>query len=113
QTFCHRLDRAPDVPLRLRGGPKERDTGQCLCRQHRAGPRAKILGSEILAADLAEIDIDVRRVDDLSLAVSADVLKQLVARKIAAHLHDPREPRIAQVDRVLDPALAAKLEAHA
>lgn len=48
--------------------------------------------------------------DHLPLAVIVDVLKQLEAWQVAAGFDDARQPRVAEIDGVLDEALASKLE---
>jgi hypothetical protein len=94
------------------GGRKRRDGAQRLRRQHRSRPGSEVLGGEILPADLAHVGVHVGGVDHLTIAVLVDVLEELVAGQLAAGFDDPREPRVSQIDRVLDAALAAEFEAH-
>ena len=89
------------------------ELAQQLRGEHGAGPRAEVFRRQILAGDLFQVGVDVLRPDRLPLAVLVDVLKQIVAGKIAALLHDAREAAIVQIDLVLDAALAAERERNA
>ena len=51
-----------------------------------AGPGAEILRRDVLAGDLAQIVVDVLRVDRMPVALLVEVLEQLVARQVAAAL---------------------------
>src|SRR3954470_14984648 len=53
----HAGDRGHDVALGFGLRLEAREPGQRLCREHRAGPRAEILGGEVVAADLAQVTV--------------------------------------------------------
>src|SRR6476646_9214339 len=58
------------------------------------GPGAEILGGNVLAGDLAEVGVDVVRVDGAPLTLVVDVLEQLVSRNVAAILDDAGEAAV-------------------
>jgi hypothetical protein len=66
-----------------------------------------------VAGDLAEVSVDVGRVDRVPPARLVEVLEEGLARQIAAIRDDPGEPLVGEVDRVLDAALALKSERQA
>src|SRR6476659_2117026 len=56
--------------------------------EHGAVPGAEILGGDILAADLAQVSIDVRRRDVAILSLIVDILEELLAGQILARPDD-------------------------
>src|SRR4051812_19710378 len=112
ETRRHAGDRRHHVALGFGLRLEAREPGQRLRGEHRAGPRAEVLGGEVVAADLAQIPVHVVGADRLALAVVVDVLEQFVAGEIAAGLDDLREARVVELDGVRDAALAAEFEAH-
>ena len=90
-----------------------RKLAQCHRGQHCASPGAKILGGELVARNLAQIVVDISRPNRLLLAARIDILKQLVARQVAAALDDSRQPPVVQRDRVVLATFTAKLKREA
>ena len=86
--------------------PRERRAGK-----HGRRPRAKILGCEILAADLFQVCVDTggRHITAVSRVVQ--VLEELLARQVAACTNDAGEPAVVETDFVTLAALASKLKA--
>ena len=78
----------------------------------RPGPRAKVLRSEVLSADLTQVVVDVARPDRLLHSILVQVLEQIFPRQRLAPAHDPRESPVAQRNGVDLPALAAEFELH-
>jgi hypothetical protein len=74
------------------------------------GPGAEVLGGYFLAADFAQIIIDLGRADCLPLARIVETVKKLVAWQIAAALDNAREAPVAHAALVPYPAFAAKGE---
>src|SRR6267142_2679134 len=106
------LDRPGDIAFRLaarRAGP---GLGQRQRAQHRARPRAEVLGRELVAADLAQVGVDVAGVHAAPRALLVNVLEQLLARQILKAADDAGHARIAHVHRVLLAALATELKAQ-
>jgi hypothetical protein len=112
ETLRDPLNRTGDVALRFGLRLERPERPQCFSGQQRAGPRPKIFRREFIVGDVLEIVVDVGRVDDLPFTGFVDVLKQLVARQIAARLDDLRETAVLEIDGVTDAALAAELEAY-
>ncbi len=112
QAFRHELHRG-DRPL-LAGVRRRRraDLDQRSRGQNRAGPRAKILGREILAGNLAEIIVDVGRVDRVGLALVVEILKQFLPRQLAAPFDEPGQPLVGQLDAPHLSRLAAEVKAN-
>src|SRR5262249_61758927 len=73
--FCLPLGSDALIPERPRG-------------EHRARPRAEVLGRELLPRDLAEVGVDVARRDGVALTLVVHVLEQLVAGQLLALPHD-------------------------
>ena len=92
------LDRADDVALRLGLATRTpRARASALRREHRAGPRAEVLGRELLARDLAQVLVDVGRVDRARRRRPRR--RTGTARGRAGRwqrLDDPREPAVAR-----------------
>src|SRR4029077_5428227 len=74
-------------------------------------PRSKVFGGEVLTGDLAQIAIDVVRVDLPSRSVLVDVLEEHLAGQLFATFDDPGDAAIGDPDLDVPPALAAKYEA--
>ncbi len=70
----------------------------------------KSLAVKRLAADLAQVGVDVGRLDVVPEPVRVLVLEQLLAGQLVAGAHDAREPPVAGRDLVDLAALAAELE---
>ncbi len=81
-------------------------------RQQGAGPGAEVLGGEIIRGDLAEVLVDVARVDRLGLPGLVDELKQVLARQIPTAFHQAGDPPVGEGDLVILAALAAEAEAN-
>ena len=79
---------------------------------HGGEPGAEILRRERPAARLAQVFIDVGRIDPVPLTVVVDPLKQLLAGNIGAPLHDAGNGRILNADTVRNAALAAEFESQ-
>src|SRR5437588_325504 len=60
----------------------------------------------------AQIPIHVRRVDAVPAAVSVQVLKQFLSRKLLTLLDDAGDAAVGDLDSVLHAALAAEIEAQ-
>src|SRR5690348_5000746 len=86
---------------------------QRISRLDRPGPRAKILGGELLAAELLEVLIHIRRLDHSPLALAVHILKQLVPRQLLAAPDDFRHAPILYVHLLILAALAPEAEADA
>jgi len=80
-----------------------------ICR----GPCPEIFRRNLLAADFAEVIIDVGGVDRMSASFLVDILEQLVAGQITAIPDDPRQPAIIDVALVPDAAFAAEAQMDA
>ena len=61
-------------------------------------PSSEVLRGEICAGSIAQIVVDIGRVNRLALASLINILEQFVAREIAASLDDPRKPPVAEID---------------
>src|SRR5208283_2710412 len=82
-------------------------------RSHdRPRPGAKILGRNIGSRNLAQIIVDVARVDGVRLAILVLVLQQFLSRQLLAGSNDPGDAAIFQRQRPFLAALAAKLETY-
>src|ERR671912_2182681 len=110
QQAGHGLDRLQQVLLGLRRGVRGQ-LAQGSCGQHRPRPRAEVFRGEVLARDLSQVLVHVRRVDDLPGAGLVDVLKQLEPGEVPASLDDRGELAVAQIYRMRLAALPAELEA--
>ncbi len=106
------LDRKIDVLLGRRRaiGAGDAQGGQ---GQHRPGPGSEILRGEFAPGDLADVLVDVGRIDRLPLAGFVDVLEELVARQLLTAPHDGGHAPVVDVDGVELAALPAELEAQA
>ncbi len=60
----------------------------------------------MLAGDLAQILVYIGRVDGVSVALSVEVLKQLLPRDVRTALDDLRQSPVAQIDGVMDAAFS-------
>ncbi len=111
QSLGNPLDRLGDVPFGRGRRVEVLKFLQRLRGERRAGPRAKILGREVLAADLPQVVVHVARADIADLTRLVQVLEELLSRQIAACVDDRRQPPVLEVDLVLDAVLAAEVEA--
>src|SRR4051812_42496526 len=111
QSTGHPAHRLRHVPLRFGFRLEPGESCQCLRGEHSPRPRTKVLGGELVAADLAQVSVHVIRTNRLSRAVRVDVLEELVSREIAAGLDDACETGVLKIDRMRDPAFAAEFEA--
>ena len=75
EPFGHALDRFGDVAFRSSGRIEVLKLLQRLRGQRGSGPRSKILGGEIFAADGSQIIVDVLRSDVADSATLVDVLE--------------------------------------
>src|SRR4029453_7652108 len=107
QSRRHLHDRGGEPPARV--GLLGR-RGEGLRGEDGAAPRAEVLGGELLAADLAEVGIDVRGAYGLPLPILVEVLEQLVAREILAAPPDAGERPAAHVDGGVVAPRAAELQ---
>ena len=104
------LDGPDDVLLGLRLRVERLELAERQRGQDGPGPGPEVLGGELAAGGLADVLVDVGRVDRPGLTLLVQVLEQLLAREVPAPADDPGEPGVGQVDLVLDPALAPELE---
>ena len=88
------------------------DLAQLARGQQRAAPCPEVLGTEILAHHRAQIRVHRARVYRLAHIVVVDVLEQVITGQVPAHLDDARHAAVVQLNRVLLPTLADKLEAQ-
>ena len=110
EALRHRLDGADQVAAGLGAGIGGRELLEGKGRQDRAGPGAEVLRREVVPADLAEVVVDIGRVDRLAVAFVVDVLEELLAGNVAAFLDDPGEAPVLEGDEVLLAALALEAE---
>src|SRR4029450_1019429 len=78
-------------------------------RKHRARPRAKILGGEVLSSHLPQIVIYVTRINGSVPAFVIDVLKKLLSGQILAMIDDSGQAAIVKIKIKCFATLAAKL----
>src|SRR5271154_6411383 len=78
--------------------------------QNRTRPSSKVFGSEVLLRRLAEVVVDVGRIDCVMLPFAVDILKQFVTGDILAALNDLRQPSISDIHRMSHAALSLKFE---
>src|SRR4051812_41685700 len=110
EMFGHFLHSADNGSFALRLAVKRLEFTQGLCGELRPSPGPEILGGDLLSGDLAQILIHLRRPDGTALAVIVHVLKQLIARQVAAVLHNARETPVVDVGLVVLTAFAAKTD---
>ncbi len=84
ELFGDRLDGLHNIFLRLRLGLECIAFLQRDACQNCSGPGTKIFSGKLLAADFAEIVIDIRRVDGMGLPIVADILEQFIAGQVLA-----------------------------
>src|ERR1700728_28037 len=82
EPFCHNLDCVSQVLLDLPGVATaflalERDGAE-----HCAGPSSEVLSGDILAADFAQVIVDVARGHVLNAAFLPAILQQVLAREL-------------------------------
>src|SRR5260221_8921214 len=88
QPLRHSFDGCRDVSF---GGGlriKVLELLQRLSGERGTGPRAKILGCKVLAADLPQVFVDISRPDIMSRTLIVDVLEQLLPRKFLTPADD-------------------------
>jgi hypothetical protein len=112
KSLGHAFDCLHEVSLRFGFRGKAFELLQRQGREHRAGPRAKILGGKFFAGDLANVRVYVIGLHVLLLTVPVNVLKQLLARQILHAAYDGSEPCVVQLDFVAFAALAFEREAQ-
>src|SRR5439155_25587240 len=110
ESLCDRFDRFYDVAFSLCFGIEPPYLLERPCGKHRPGPGSEILRRKLTSGYLAEIRVYIARVDAPALAFLIDVLKQFLARKLLAALHDFCYPAIVDVELEIDAALAAEFE---
>src|SRR5262249_14428548 len=112
ELFRDLLDRGHDVLLLPGLGIDLLEIPQQGRREHGARPRAEILGREVFSGERLEVLVDVRRsdVDDPSAVVA--VLKELLARQVAALPDDSGKASIVELQFVRHAALPAEDEPH-
>src|SRR5690606_3677264 len=79
----------------------------------RRAPGAEMLGRETLAGVLADIVVDVLRIDRTAVAVLVDILEQLLARQFLDGAHDARDAAVRELQLPFLPRLADEGEAEA
>src|SRR5262252_188780 len=102
---CDRLHRVDDLLRRTALGFGQLRASELASGEYCSSPRSEILRRERLSRDLPHVGVDVARPDRLPPAVVVHVLKQFVARQIAARFDDARETRVVKVDGVRNAAL--------
>ena len=85
---CHLLDGAGHIFLGADTGIGCFELHQRLCGQHRARPGAKIFRGDCRAGDLLELIVHIRGGYSLGLAITIDILKEMLAGKLLTALHD-------------------------
>ncbi len=111
EAFRDLLDGADDRLLAPRLVVDLEELGERQRRGDRPGPGPEVLRGERLAADLAQVLVDVVGGDVAPRAIGVDVLEQLLAGELLDLSHQRREAAIPHVDLVLLAALAAEGEA--
>jgi len=104
------FNRAQRVPLRRGLGIRVAEFAKRCRSEHRAEPRAKVLRREISPGNFPQVRVDIRGVHVLPAPMFVEILKELLAGKIAALLDDTRETAIVDTDTVPLPALSSELK---
>jgi hypothetical protein len=79
--------------------------------EDRPVPGAEVFRRElVVAADVAQVGVDVAGVDRVALSVFVDVLEELLSRQLLQLPDDARQAQIGEPHHVLFPALAGELE---
>jgi hypothetical protein len=110
EALGYRINGLDDVLLGFCLGCARAALSEGASGQDRAGPRAHILGREVLASDLSQVVIDIGRVNRLALAGGIDVLKKLISWQILASFYNCSEATVVETHGVLFPALATKVK---
>src|SRR5689334_7485593 len=108
----YRLDGATQVHFRLDLARKRSNGAQAHGRQHASGPGSEILRRYLRPSDLAQILIDIRRVDRAANPRLIDVLEQMLAGQILDGSYHPGNTAVPHTQPPSFAALALELEAQ-
>src|SRR5438270_2589708 len=109
----HFFDRADDCAFSLCFGVEEFELLQGESGEIGRRPSPKVLRRDLLAADFAQVIVDVSRIDRMTGPLLVQVLKQFIAGQVAAVLDDARQPAVIDVRFVPDAVFAAEVQMDA
>src|SRR6185437_1613349 len=110
EVLRHLLDSAQNGLFSLRLGVEKLEFLQCFGREFCPGPCPKILRRDLLASDLAQIVIYLRRADRVPIPLVIEVLEQLISRQISAILDNARETPVVYIGLLVLTVLSAKAD---
>src|SRR4029078_675263 len=75
-------------------------------------PGSEVLSREVLARNLLQVRVHIRRTDITHFTVGVDVFEQVLPRQVEALPHHFSGTRVLHLDAVPDTVLATEAEAH-
>src|SRR2546428_1928245 len=107
----HLADGLRELSLRIAAFRRGLSRGQSKGREDGASPCPEILGCEIVASDIPQVCIDVRRIYGLTVSLVIEILEELVAGQFLAPPDHAGQPAVRDADGVVLATLAPEFEA--